>query len=108
VRGSVSTTILGSGQVSASNQVDITSEVSGTVLYVGARAGDSISSGKSILLLDSTDAKRTVENAELNLENAKIHMKKRNENLKTNQRILMSRMKKNHMRTDTIPYQQSL
>lgn len=76
VRGSVSTTILGSGQVSASNQVDITSEVSGTVLYVGARAGDSISSGKSIVLLDSTDAKRTVENAELNLENAKISYEK--------------------------------
>jgi multidrug efflux pump subunit AcrA (membrane-fusion protein) len=64
--------VTGSGQVSALDQVDISSEVSGTIDYVGVKAGDSVTKGKVIARLDSTDASRAVDNANINLTNAQV------------------------------------
>jgi HlyD family secretion protein len=66
----VSVSVTGSGQVSALDQVDVSSEVSGTIDYVGVKAGDSVVKGKVIARLDSTDASRAVDNADINLTNA--------------------------------------
>jgi HlyD family secretion protein len=68
----VSVSVTGSGQVSALDQVDISSQVSGTIDYVGVKAGDSVTKGKVIAHLDNTDATRAVDNADLNLTNAQI------------------------------------
>jgi HlyD family secretion protein len=68
----VSVSVTGSGQVSALDQVDVSSQVSGTVDYVEVKAGDSVTKGKVIAHLDSTDASRAIDNADLNLTNAQI------------------------------------
>lgn len=68
----VSVSVTGSGQVSALDQVDVSSQVSGTVDYVGVKAGDAVKKGKVIAGLDSADARRAVDNADLNLTNAEI------------------------------------
>lgn len=68
----VSVSVTGSGQVSALDQVDILSEVSGTIDYVGVKAGDNVAKGKVIAHIDSADAERAVQNADLNLTNAEI------------------------------------
>jgi HlyD family secretion protein len=68
--------VTGSGQVSALDQVDIAAEVAGTVDYIGVKAGDIVAKGKVIAHLDSTDAQRVVDNASLNLTNAKIAYEK--------------------------------
>jgi HlyD family secretion protein len=72
----VSVSVTGSGQVSALDQVDVSSEVSGTIDYVGVKAGDSVIKGKVIAHLDSTDASRAVDNADINLTNAQIAYEK--------------------------------
>jgi len=64
--------VTGSGQVSALDQVDVSSEVSGTIDYIGVKAGDIVVKGKIIARLDSTDASRAVDNADINLSNAQI------------------------------------
>lgn len=64
--------VTGSGQVSALDQVDVSSEVSGTINYVGVKAGDSVTKWQTIAYLDNTDALRAVDNADINLANAQI------------------------------------
>jgi len=64
--------VTGSGQVSALDQVDVSPEVSGTINYVGVKAGDNVTKWQTIARLDSTDALRAVDNADINLTNAEI------------------------------------
>lgn len=75
-KNNVTVSVTGSGQVSALDQIDITSEVSGTVDYVGAKEGDTVTKGKVIAHLDNSDASRAVDNAELSLTNAQTAYKK--------------------------------
>jgi RND family efflux transporter MFP subunit len=75
-KNNVTISVTGSGQVSALDQVDIISEVSGTVDYIGVKEGDSVIKGKVLVHLDSSDASRAVDNAELSLTNAETAYKK--------------------------------
>lgn len=75
-KGSLVSTISGSGQVAAENQVNITSDVSGDITSVKVAAGDEVVSGQVIATIDASDAQRTVNNAELSLENAKVAYEK--------------------------------
>jgi len=68
--------VTGSGQVSALDQVDVTSEVSGTVQYVNVEEGDSVTKGQTLAYVEATDATRAVENAEINVTNAEITYEK--------------------------------
>ena len=68
--------ISGSGQVSALDEVNTTSEVSGTIDYIGVKAGDTVSKGKVIAHIEDSDASRAVDNANLNLTNAQIAYQK--------------------------------
>ena len=71
-KGTIISTITGTGQVSASNRIDVISEVSGDVIYVPVKLGDVVKKDQTIAQLDNRNASRTVKNAELNLESAKI------------------------------------
>ena len=71
-RGNVTVAVSGSGQVSASNQVDIKPKVSGDVLSVNVTAGQQVKKGDIIATLDAGDASKTYRNALLDLQNAKI------------------------------------
>ncbi len=75
-KGTIVSSITGSGQVSASNQLDIKPKVSGEVLWVGVKAGDSVQAGQALLTIDNTDAKKAITDAEQSLAEAKLQYQK--------------------------------
>jgi HlyD family secretion protein len=75
-KGTIVSSVTGTGQVSASNQVDVNSEVSGDVISVNVKLGQEVKRGQVIVSIDSRNAQRDVQNAELSLENAKIAYEK--------------------------------
>lgn len=74
--GDIIVSVNGAGQVSASNRVDVASEVSGDIVYVSVKLGDEVKKGQTLVGVDSREAERAVENAELSLENARISYEK--------------------------------
>lgn len=76
VKGAVISSVTGSGQVSASNQVDVKPKTSGDVIYVGVKSGQEVSRGGLIAQLDTTDAQKAIRNAEIDLETAKLNLDK--------------------------------
>lgn len=85
-KGTIVASVSGTGQVSALNQIDIKSKVSGNVLYISSQNGEKVSTGALIAQLDTKDAQKSVRDAEINLESAKISLdklkiQKSNENL---------------------------
>ena len=75
-RGTIISSITGSGQVSVSDQVDIKPKVSGDVIYVGVKNGQEVRTGQFLVQLDSTDAQKAVRDAELALRDAEIQFEK--------------------------------
>ncbi len=75
-KGTVIATITGSGQVSASNQVDIKPKVSGDIVFVGAKTGGDVKAGTLIAQIDARDAQKAVRDAEVNLESAQLSLDK--------------------------------
>lgn len=75
-RGTITVSVSGSGQVSASNQVDIKTKASGETLFVPIIAGKYVNAGAVIAQLDSHDAQKSVRDAELALQNAKLAFEK--------------------------------
>ncbi len=75
-KGTIVTSISGSGQVSALNQTDIKPKVSGTLTYIGVKAGQQVSAGQVLASVDSRDAQRAVRDAQIGLESAQIALEK--------------------------------
>jgi len=71
-KGTLIASVTGSGQVSASNQVDLKPKVSGEVVGVYVTNGQQVKSGTLLIQLDATDARKAVRDAEVNLETAKL------------------------------------
>lgn len=65
--GNIETTVAGTGQVAATNQIDIKAKASGDVTYVGAVAGQNMKAGQVIARLDTTDAAIALKNAQISL-----------------------------------------
>ena len=57
-KGTIVTSITGSGQVSVSDQVDVKPKVSGDVIYVGVKNGQEVRAGTLLAQLDSKDAQK--------------------------------------------------
>ncbi|MDZ4385574.1 MAG: efflux RND transporter periplasmic adaptor subunit [Candidatus Moranbacteria bacterium] len=73
-KGTLITSVSGSGQAEAVNQVDIKPVVAGDaidVINVYVKNEQAVKKGELIALLDNEDAQKTVRNAELSLESAK-------------------------------------
>ena len=68
-KGSIVSSVTGSGQVSASDQIDIKSKASGDIISLNAKVGQELSAGAVIAQIDSRDAR-------INLESAQIALKK--------------------------------
>ncbi len=66
-RGDIETTVAGTGQVAATNQIDIKARASGDITYVGAVAGQTMKAGQIIARLDTTDASIALQNARISL-----------------------------------------
>lgn len=75
-KGTLTFAVSGTGYVSASNQIDIKPKVSGDVVYVGAKNGDSVGEGTLLLEIDPTDAQRAVRDAEIALQKAQLTLEK--------------------------------
>ncbi len=63
--GTITQTVTGSGQVSAENQLDVTSEVSGKIQAINVSVGQHVNKGALLATIDSHDAL-------INLESARI------------------------------------
>jgi len=75
-KGSIIATVSGSGQVSASNQVDIKSKGTGDVLSVLVKNGQEVKTGQILAQLNARDALQTVRDAEDGLESARLSLEK--------------------------------
>lgn len=73
-KGTLIVSVSGSGQVSASNQLDIKSKVKGEVEAVYVGKGEEVKAGKLIVKLDDTDFQKAVSDAEISLETAKLEL----------------------------------
>lgn len=74
--GTLIVSISGSGQVSASNQVDVKPKTSGEITAVYAKLGQEIGPGTILAVIDASDAARAVRDAETSLETAKLELDK--------------------------------
>lgn len=63
--GSVTQTVTGSGQVSAENQLDVTSEVSSKVQTINVTVGQHVNKGDLLVSLDAHDAAISLESARI-------------------------------------------
>jgi HlyD family secretion protein len=77
-KGTLVVSVSGTGQVSASNQVDIKPKASGDVTSVPVRTGQTVASGQAIAYLDSREAQKAVRDARANLESAQLSLDKIN------------------------------
>jgi RND family efflux transporter MFP subunit len=75
-KGTLITSISGTGQVSAANQVDVKAAVSGDVISVPVKVGNEIKKGALIAKIDPTQALQDVRDAQTNLNEAKEDLQK--------------------------------
>jgi HlyD family secretion protein len=75
-KGLLISSVSGTGQVSASNQVDVKPKASGDVVVVAVAQGQRVYAGQLIAQLDTTDAQKSVRDAQANLESAQLSMEK--------------------------------
>lgn len=75
-KGMLISSISGTGQVSASNTADIKSKVSGDVLEIDVENGQEVKTDTLMAKIDSTDANKTVRDARIALETAKLELNK--------------------------------
>lgn len=75
-KGTLVVSVTGTGQVSASDQVDVKPKTSGDVVYVGVTNGQEVRAGALLAELDPTDAVNAVKDAEISLDQAKLDLEK--------------------------------
>jgi RND family efflux transporter MFP subunit len=68
--------VSGSGQVSASNQVDIKAKAAADAVTVNLTAGQEVKAGQILVQLDARDALKAVRDAETNLETARLSLER--------------------------------
>jgi len=75
-KGMLISSISGAGQVSASNQADIKSTVSGDVISLNIAGGQAVKSGEVIALIDDSETQKELRDAKIALENARLDLDK--------------------------------
>jgi len=71
-RGTLASTVSGSGQVAANQTLELAPKSTGEVTYVGVKAGDVVAAGTVIARVDDTTAEESLRDAEASLTGAKI------------------------------------
>jgi HlyD family secretion protein len=69
-------TVSGTGQVATASDSEIKSKVSGELLSLKIKNGQEVKVGEVLATIDSTDAQKSVRDAETNLANAKLSLEK--------------------------------
>ena len=75
-KNTIVASVSASGQISASNQLDIKPKVSGEVIAVTVSPGQKVAAGTLIAEIDPSDAQKAVRDAEVNLQSAKLNLAK--------------------------------
>jgi len=75
-KGTIISSVSGTGQVSASDQVDLKAKASGDIIYLGIKNGQEVKKGQLLLQLDTTDAKKAVSDAEVALAKEQLSLDK--------------------------------
>ena len=75
-KGTLVVSIIGSGQVSASSQIDIKPKVSGEIVWVNAKTGDTVKAWQALIGIDNKEAKKTLLSAEQSLVTSKLQYQK--------------------------------
>ena len=75
-KGTLIMSVSGSGQISASNQVDIKPKASGEIVYLNAKAGQEVKAGTLLAQLDTSDAQKAVRDAEITLQREQLNLDK--------------------------------
>lgn len=73
-KGMLISSISGTGQISAENQIDIKPKVSGDITNVSVTQGQEVKEGDLIAEIDSQDARRAVNDATSNLATARLEL----------------------------------
>ncbi len=71
-KGTITSSVSGTGQVSAFSQVDVKANASANITSVAVKNGQSVKAGALLVHLDTTDADKAIRDAKMNLESAKI------------------------------------
>ncbi len=75
-KGTLIVSVSSSGQISSSNQVDISSKASGDIVKIAVVNGQEVKSGDLIARIDAKNAYKAVKDAQLNLESAQLSLDK--------------------------------
>ena len=75
-KGTLIVPIAGSGQVSASDQIDIKPKISGDAVSVSMQNGQEVKTGDLLAQIDSRDAQKTMRDAQTALETAQLELNK--------------------------------
>ncbi|MFZ5363927.1 MAG: efflux RND transporter periplasmic adaptor subunit [Patescibacteria group bacterium] len=75
-KGTLISSVTGTGQVSASNQVDVKPKTSGEIISVSIKTGQEIKSGDIMIKLNAQDAYRSIRDAEDSLESAELSLER--------------------------------
>ncbi len=75
-KGALIVSISGSGQVSASNQVDVKPKTNGEIIGVYVKQGQEVGTGALLATIDARNAERAARDAETSLETAKLELDK--------------------------------
>jgi HlyD family secretion protein len=72
----INTSVSGTGQVSASDQIALSFKASGQVTYLNAISGQKVSAGTLLAQIDTTSAEKSVRDAQASLDAEKITLQK--------------------------------
>ncbi len=75
-RGSLINSLSGTGQISATNQVDIQTKASGSLIILNAVVGKEVKAGELIAQINASDAFKSIRDAESNLASARLSLEK--------------------------------
>ncbi len=75
-KGTLTTSVSGSGQISVVNQVDVKSKASGDVLKVLVVDGQVVKNGRVLAYINASDAIKAVRDAQVNLDSTKLSLEK--------------------------------
>lgn len=74
--GTIVSSVSESGQISTTNTIDIKPQVSGTITWVGVKAGDTVRAGQALMSIDSSTARQSISDAEKSLAAAQLQYQK--------------------------------
>ncbi len=75
-RKTVVASVSASGQVSASNQLEVKARASGEIISVPVAVGQQVKAGAVLAVIDPTTAQKAVRDAEVNYQSAKLSLEK--------------------------------